>query len=366
MAQLWLGDTEVWESEDQVFSVIRQKCNISARSVWFSRNRSSGQLNGYGFIQFENSADAAIAMRLLKDTPIPHAPSHRIRLNWGTASSDSDQTAVQQSTGFQAYVGNLPGTVTDEKLLQYFRRYFPQAISARLIRDPDGLSKGFGFVKFNTMQEVTDAIQMLNGTKELGRAIKVSEAATNRVQVQDHGSEAGSSTLFIRDLDPEIVKEETLRHHFRPYGNVLRVKIIPGHPDWANVTMETHVEAECAKNALQGTRFGGTTKCNIQFGRAVEDQPAVAQKEVIVPVIPPRKTNRKLQAVFFDDEGVARVMGIIQRVAEMNRPIPLAMTDAEIANRELARERLDVGGSLFEWNSATGMAFCGPSFWEYD
>jgi RNA recognition motif-containing protein len=364
MTQLWLGNTEVLESEDQVFSVIRQKCNISARSVWFSRNRSSGQLDGYGFIQFDNSADAALAMRLLKDTPIPHAPSYRIRLNWGNARSDGDPMAVQQSTGFQVYVGNLPGTVTDDKLLQYFRRYFPQAISARLIHGADGISKGFGFVKFNTMREVTDAIQTLNGTSEFGRAIRVSEATTNRVHAQDQGSDASSSTLFIRDLDPEIVKEDTLRHHFRPYGNVLRVRIIPGHPDWANVTMETHVEAECAKNALQGTRFGGTTKCDIQFGRAVEDAPAARPKEVTVPVINQKQTNRKLHAQVFDDDGIRRVTETMQRFAELNRPIPLALADAEVANRGSATAAF-AAGALFDWNAMEDTIPASATFWYY-
>jgi hypothetical protein len=363
MTQLWIGNTELWESEDQVFTVIRQQCNVAPRSVWFSRNRASGQLDGYGFIQFDNAADAALTMRLLKDTPVPHAPSHRIRLNWGTARSDGDSAVVQQSAGFQAYVGNLPGTVTDTKLLQYFRRYFPQAISARLIAGADGLSKGFGFVKFNTMREVTDAIRTLNGSTEFGRAIKVSEATTNRVHVQEQGSESASSTLFIRDLDPEIVKEETLRYHFRPYGNVLRVKIVAGHPDWANVTMETHVEAECAKNALQGTRFGGTTKCDIQFGRAVEEAPAQRPAQVAVPVISPKKPSKKLHAQFFDDDGVRRVMETMQRVAEVNRAIPQALADAAVANRARAEAALDAG-ALFDWNAAD----VAPSttFWFYD
>jgi RNA recognition motif-containing protein len=231
---------------------------------------------------------------------------------------------------------------------------------------PDGLSKGFGFVKFNTMREVTDPIQKLNGTTEFDRAIKVSEATTNRVQVQEQRSEPASSTLFTRDLNSEIVKEDTLRYHFRPYGNMLRVRIIPGHPDWANVTMETHVEAECAKNALQGTRFGGTTKCDIQFGRAVEDALPQRQKEVTVPVINPKKTSGKMHAQVFDDEGIRRVMDIMQRFAEAQRQISLAWTESAVTNREIARETLDVREVLFDWNGATDTIPLSTRFWYYE
>jgi RNA recognition motif-containing protein len=364
--QLWMGSTEVWESEDQVLSVVRQKCNVAARSVWFSRNADSGQLDGFGFIQFDSAADAALVMRLLKDAPIPHAPAHRVRLNWGKTRGDGDSEAVQQATGFQVYVGNLPGTVTDEKLLQYFRRYVPQAISARLIHGPDGLSRGFGFVRFSTFREVTEAIRALNGTSEFGSAIKVSEAAQNRIQGPDQGTDSGSATLFLRDIDPEIVKEETLLHHFRPYGNVLRVRIVPGHPDWANVTMETHVEAECAKVALQGSRFGGTTKCDIQFGRAVEDAPSTRAGKVTVPVINPKKAiSRKAQAAFFDDAGVERVMEIMQRTAELRRDAPLAWAKPDVANRREARRRLEED-ALFGWNQTSEIVPSSTCFWFYD
>jgi RNA recognition motif-containing protein len=356
MTQLWIGNTELWESEEQVISVIRQKCNIAPRSVWFSRNRTSNQLDGFGFIQFETTGDAAQVMRLLKDAPIPHSPSHRIRLNWGNTRPDGESEVIQQAAGFQVYVGNLPSTMTDDKLIMYFRRHFPQALSARLIHGPDGISRGFGFVRFNTFREVTDAIRLLNGSTELGRPIKVSEATTNRVRVQEQGSDPASATLFIRDIDPEIVKEETLLYHFRPYGNVLKVKVIPGHPDWANVTMETHVEAESAKNALQGSRFGGTTKCDIQFGRAFDEATVSKQSQITVPVLKPKKSTRKLQAEYFGDAGIERVAQTIQRYAELKRPAPLEMTHPEIANRKAARSALENDAMLFGWNCGTDCA----------
>jgi hypothetical protein len=219
-------------------------------------------------------------------------------------------------------------------------------------------------VKFGTLAEVKEAIQTLNGSSELGRPIRVSEATGNRIQKKEERVDSTSSTLFIRDIDPEIVKEETLLHHFRPYGNVLSVKVIPGHPDWANVTMETHVEAECAKNALQGTQFGGTTKCTIEFGRAIEEHVGRRVEEISIPVIKEKRVNKKLQAEFFSDAGVERIMDVMQRFAEMNRLTPIGSADVDVANREYERSMLSVDELLFDWG-CVGVSTGVQTFWHF-
>ena len=352
MTQLWVGNTEIWQSEEQLIAYVREKCGITVRSVWFVRNKTSGQLEGFGFMDFDKVSEAAHVMKLLKDTAIPHAQGARFRLNWGSAGSEADMETIQQESGYQVYVGNLPSTVTDERLLQFFRKYFPSAISAKLIRSPDGFSQGYGFVKFNTLREVKEAITQLNGSREFGKAIKVSEGRANRIHRQSD-ADATSTTLFLRDIDPEIVKEDTLRHHFAPYGNVLRVRIISEHPDWAYVTMETKAEAESAKNALQGSRFGGTTKCDIQFGRPVDDTSSAREHQVSIPIVKPKSMSRRQQSQYFDDAGVDRVMAIITRVAEINRLSPIVHCDTKISNRLFAHETLETQTRLFDWNCST-------------
>jgi RNA recognition motif-containing protein len=49
--------------------------------------------------------------------------------------------------------------------------------SAKVIMDRDsGRSKGFAFVEMSSESEASAAIQKLNGTEQLGRAMNVSEA----------------------------------------------------------------------------------------------------------------------------------------------------------------------------------------------
>ncbi len=74
------------------------------------------------------------------------------------------------------YVGNLPYTVTEDEL----RDYFAQAgtiKSVALIRDRDtGRSKGFAFVEFETNEEAQKAISLFNGTQLQERTLTVNQA----------------------------------------------------------------------------------------------------------------------------------------------------------------------------------------------
>ncbi len=78
--------------------------------------------------------------------------------------------------GKKIYVGNLSYNMDDQSLGQVFSA-FGTVESARIVTDRDsGRSKGFGFVEMATDSEAATAIEKLNGSDQLGRAMNVSEA----------------------------------------------------------------------------------------------------------------------------------------------------------------------------------------------
>ncbi len=78
--------------------------------------------------------------------------------------------------GKKLYVGNLPYSVTEGTLNDWFSPY-GNVESTRLITDRDtGRSKGFGFVEFSTDEEAEKAIAEMNGKEMDGRALTVNEA----------------------------------------------------------------------------------------------------------------------------------------------------------------------------------------------
>ncbi|HXG51252.1 MAG TPA: RNA-binding protein [candidate division Zixibacteria bacterium] len=78
--------------------------------------------------------------------------------------------------GAKLYVGNLPYSVTEERLQRHFAQH-GSVVSARIITDKlTGRSKGFGFVEMGSDDEAQRAATALNGTNFEGRNIVVSEA----------------------------------------------------------------------------------------------------------------------------------------------------------------------------------------------
>ncbi|MDA8171576.1 MAG: RNA-binding protein [Nitrospiraceae bacterium] len=74
------------------------------------------------------------------------------------------------------YVGNLSYAATEDDLRQVFEG-IGEVQSVKVIKDEvTGRSKGFGFVEMTSDEDADKAIQSLNGTNLLDRAMKVSEA----------------------------------------------------------------------------------------------------------------------------------------------------------------------------------------------
>ena len=78
--------------------------------------------------------------------------------------------------GKKLYVGSIPFTATEESLRELFTS-IGEVESVKIITDADtGRSKGFGFVEMSSSEDAKKAIEQLNGTKFMERALVVNEA----------------------------------------------------------------------------------------------------------------------------------------------------------------------------------------------
>lgn len=78
------------------------------------------------------------------------------------------------------YVGNLPYTLTEDKVTETFGQY-GHVVQVTLINDRmTGKPRGFGFVEMGSKEEGKAAIQALNGKEIEGRALTVNEARPQR------------------------------------------------------------------------------------------------------------------------------------------------------------------------------------------
>jgi RNA recognition motif-containing protein len=72
------------------------------------------------------------------------------------------------------FVASLSFKIRDAELTEIFNA-IGSVISAKVILDRDGRSKGFGFVEMATEEQAVEAISKLNGSNHFGRDIVVNK-----------------------------------------------------------------------------------------------------------------------------------------------------------------------------------------------
>lgn len=79
--------------------------------------------------------------------------------------------------GNKLYIGNLPFTVNEGSLEDFFREQGVKVEKVEVVRDAgSGRSRGFGFAQLESDQDLAAAIEATNGKELSGRPLTVNEA----------------------------------------------------------------------------------------------------------------------------------------------------------------------------------------------
>lgn len=148
------------------------------------------------------------------------------------------------------FVSNLDFAVGDEELGKMFSQ-FGEISEIRLVRNYKGLSKGFAYVQFKTIEAVRKALvndRMKLG--ETGRPVFITEV--DKKKEFNFTDKIEKHKLFVSDLHPEV-DEAMLRTIFEKYGLVKDIRIVTyrnGHSKGrAYIEMEDELSAESALKA---------------------------------------------------------------------------------------------------------------------
>lgn len=96
------------------------------------------------------------------------------------------------------YVGNLSYSATEEELQELFSQA-GTVKSVTIVKDRDtGRSRGFAFIEMNSDEEAQKAINLLNGTNYMDRALKINVARPR----EDRGGRGGGQGQRRRDDRP--------------------------------------------------------------------------------------------------------------------------------------------------------------------
>ncbi|WOL19088.1 hypothetical protein Cni_G27885 [Canna indica] len=129
-----------------------------------------GKSKCFGFVNFENPDEAAGAVQELngkkfedKEWYVGRAQKKSEReQELKEKFEQSKQEATEKPQGVNLYLKNLDDNIGDDNLRELFSG-FGQIASCKVMRDKNGLSKGSGFVAFQSAEDANKALVEMNG-----------------------------------------------------------------------------------------------------------------------------------------------------------------------------------------------------------
>src|SRR5258708_21849922 len=91
------------------------------------------------------------------------------------------------------FVGNLPSSVTSDRLQEAFSQFGPVSSSKVIVDRETGRSRGFAFLEMETDDQGPAAMQAMNGALLDGRSIAVREAVERQPGGGGGGGVAGGA-----------------------------------------------------------------------------------------------------------------------------------------------------------------------------
>ncbi|KAJ8761875.1 hypothetical protein K2173_005586 [Erythroxylum novogranatense] len=268
---LWIGDLQYWMDEAYVQGCFAHTGEIA--SVKIIRNKQTGQVEGYGFIELTCRAAAERLLQTYNGTPMPNGEQN-FRLNWASFSGGEKR---DNTPDYTIFVGDLAADVTDYMLQETFRAHYPSVKGAKVVIDRlTGRTKSYGFVRFADESEQLRAMTEMNGAFCSTRPMRIG-LATNKKADQQYPKasypnpqtptegDPNNTTIFVGNLDSNVI-DDHLRELFGQYGQLLHVKI----PAGKRCGFVQFADRSCAEEALRnlnGTQLNGQN-IRLSWGRS--------------------------------------------------------------------------------------------------
>ncbi|KVH93299.1 polyadenylate-binding protein 2-like [Cynara cardunculus var. scolymus] len=338
---------------------------------------ADGNSKCFGFVNFENAEDAARAVDGLngqkfddKEWYVGKAQKKNEREQ--ELKQRFEQTmkeAVDKSQGLNLYIKNLDDTVSDENLKDFFTP-FGTITSCKVMRDPNGTSKGSGFVAFSTSEEASRALLEMNGKmiaskplyvalaqrKEDRRArlqaqfsqmrpIAMAPAGAPRMPMYPPGGPGLGPQMFYGQAQPTFIPPQP--------GFGYQQQLVPGmRPGGAPMP---NFFMPMVQQGQQGQRPGG--RRTAVPGQQNQQQPVPLMQQQMLPRgrvyrYPPGRNVPDVSMGGMGGGGMGSVPydignGMQLRDAGISQPIPIGALASALANASPTEQRTMLGENLY-------------------
>ena len=123
------------------------------------RNPVTGESLTYAYVEFNTAQATAEVIQRFNGMNLQ---DKKIKVSYAKKSSSS-QSSSQAIKDTNVYIASLPTWISEPKLLELFSP-FGEVVTHKLLTNPDGSSKGVGFVRYSTNAEAERAIERMHGS----------------------------------------------------------------------------------------------------------------------------------------------------------------------------------------------------------
>eukprot|EP00607_Mallomonas_marina_P004625 CAMPEP_0182428938 /NCGR_PEP_ID=MMETSP1167-20130531/24762_1 /TAXON_ID=2988 /ORGANISM="Mallomonas Sp, Strain CCMP3275" /LENGTH=561 /DNA_ID=CAMNT_0024612169 /DNA_START=403 /DNA_END=2088 /DNA_ORIENTATION=+ len=166
--------------------------------------------------------------------------------------SQRDPSLRKSGVG-NVFVKNLAPSVDNKGLFDVFS-VFGNILSCKVATDDNGVSKGYGYVHYETAEAAQDAILKVNGMMMEDQEVYVGLF----VRRQDRAGQSDWTNLYVKQF-PDTWDDAKLMEVFSAYGNVTSAKVARDSEGkgrgFGFVNFSDHVEAEKCYNELNGKQI---------------------------------------------------------------------------------------------------------------